>query len=94
MQAMGAVVMYSGDLQQRIADHRKDVTGGALAERLKVDRDHPMVVRAITVWSAVLAGIYVAAPDVHGRFDPDEDARRPHRMRDRLARVFGIITGR
>jgi AcrR family transcriptional regulator len=94
MQAMGTAVMYSDELQERTYEHRAEILGDVLAERLKVDKHHPRVKRAITMWSAVVAATYVAAPDRHGRFDPDEDARRPHRMRERLAHVFTVITGR
>jgi AcrR family transcriptional regulator len=94
MQAMGTVVMYSNELQERTYEHRTGILGDVLAKRLKVDRNHPSVARAITMWSAVVAATYVAAPDRNGRFDPRDDARRPHRMRERLAHVFTVITGR
>jgi hypothetical protein len=94
MQAMGTVVMYSDELQERTYEHRTEILSDVLAQRLTVDRRHPHVARAITMWSAVVAATYVAAPDRHGRFDPGDDVRRPHRMRERLAHVFTVITGR
>jgi hypothetical protein len=94
MQAMGSVIMKSPELQQRASAHRKEVLSELLAVRLDVERHHPSITRAVATWSAVVAATYVAAPDNHGKFDPRDDARRPDRMRNRLTRVFGIITGR
>jgi hypothetical protein len=65
-----------------------------LAARLDVEPRNPRITTAVATWSAVVAATYVTAPDKHGKFDPREDARRPDRMRDRLTRTFGIITGR
>jgi hypothetical protein len=93
-QAMGSVIMKSPELQQRASAHRKEVLSELLALRLDVERHHPSITRAVATWSAVVAATYVAAPDNHGKFDPRDDARRPDRMRNRLTRVFGIITGR
>ena len=94
MQAMGNVIMKSPQLQQRTSAHRKRVLSELLAARLDVEPRHPSITTAVATWSAVVAATYVAAPDRHGRFDPDDDARRPDRMRERLTRAFRHITGR
>jgi AcrR family transcriptional regulator len=94
MQAMGNVIMKSPQLQEHTSAHRKEVLSELLAERLDVEPRDPSITRAVATWSAVVAATYVAAPDKHGKFEPRDDAQRPDRMRDRLKRAFGIITGR
>ncbi|MFZ0835503.1 MAG: hypothetical protein WAM92_21010 [Mycobacterium sp.] len=93
LQLMGAVVMASPDLQTTVTELRLRVLSEALAEYLGVRPDDEQVGNELKLWSAVVAGTYVAALDRRGRFDPDIDTREPERMSQRLKRTFRIIMG-
>jgi AcrR family transcriptional regulator len=93
LQSMGAVVMASPDLQTTVTARRLGVLSEALAEYLGVRPDDEQVAHKLKLWSAVVAGTYVAALDRRGRFDPDVDTREPERMSQRLRRTFRIIMG-
>ena len=93
LQLMGTLVMTSPHLQTKATDRRMRVLSAALADYLGVRPDDEQVRHELELWSAVVAGTYVAALDKRGRFDPDVDTREPERMSHRLKRTFRVIIG-
>ena len=94
MRAMSKAITSSADLQQLVEIQRLDMLTGVMAERLGVPPTDRRVANGLNLWSAVMAGTYLDVLDKYGRFDPNVDVEAPEFMRDRLNRVYRIITGR
>jgi AcrR family transcriptional regulator len=94
MQQMGLLVMASPAVAELSAARRKETLTPALADHYGMRRDDPLIVKSITVWSAVVAGTYAAGIGDFADVEPDLDLRDTRRMTRRLNHAFEHITGR
>jgi len=94
MLAMAHIVTSTRDLQKQASAIRKQILTQGLAERMRVDPHNRRVQRAVTMWSAIAAGLYSGRQSMPAGYDPRRDDSLPERMIARLAETFVDVMGR
>jgi len=72
MHRMGRVIATNSTVAQAVSTHRKRVLARGLAGLRGLRDDDPQIVKAVTVWSAIMASTHAAA--VHDTDEPDPHA--------------------
>ena len=94
MQRMGLIMMTYPVVAQKVSARRKRMLALGLAQQSGVRDDDPQIVRAVTLWSAVVAGTYAAGINDEVVASPQADLIETDRMRGRLGRTFTQVTGK
>ncbi|MCV7179151.1 TetR/AcrR family transcriptional regulator [Mycolicibacterium sphagni] len=87
MHRMGRVIATNSAVAQAVSAHRKQALTRGLANQRGVADDDPQIVKAVTVWSAIMACTHAAA--VHDQDEPDDFAT--DLTTRRLERTFNLV---
>ncbi|MBW0019584.1 MAG: hypothetical protein JO236_18830, partial [Mycobacterium sp.] len=93
MLAMGLIVTSNLDLQKQASAARKQLLTAGLAKRMRVDPQNHRVQHAVTMWSAIAAGVYINRRYLPPDYDPQHDEQLPERTLARLAETFDQVMG-
>lgn len=93
MLAMAEVVTANATLRTQASLTRKRVLIQALADRMGVAADNRRVRRAVTTWSAIAAGAYLAAGSMGEHYDPRQDDQLKERGIAELTASFSDVMG-
>ena len=94
MLTMSYIVASDPKLQQQASAIRKQILTHGLAERMQVDPQDQLVRRAVTMWSAIAAGLYSGRRSLPPNYDPRRDGWLSERMIVRLSQTFDDVMGR
>jgi AcrR family transcriptional regulator len=94
MQQIGLLTMAAPAVAAIVSQRRKETLALALAKHYGMKFDDPLIVRTLTVWSAVVSGTYAAGINDSADVEPDRDLGDTKRMTRRLDHAFKHITGR
>jgi AcrR family transcriptional regulator len=87
MHRMGRVIATNPSVAQAVSAHRKRMLAQGLAEYRGVGHDDPQIVKAVTVWSAIMASTHAAA--IHDQDEPDPFAT--DLTTSRLDRTYHLV---
>jgi AcrR family transcriptional regulator len=93
MHAWSQVVNADPNLRQQVSLVRKRIMTEALADRLGVAEEDRRVHQAITRWSAIAAGAYLAGGSMADHYDPRTDDQLIQRMIAELSATFADVMG-
>lgn len=93
MLAMSHIVNSNRDLQQRASAARKQVLAQGLADSMRVDPQTQEVQRAVTMWSAIAAGLYLDQQSMPAGYDPRHDNMLPERIIAHASETFDHVMG-
>jgi AcrR family transcriptional regulator len=91
--ALAQVLTAHPNLRQQMSLARKRILTGALADRLGVAKDDRHVHRAVTRWSAIVAGGYLIGNSMADHYDPRTDDQLIERMITELSATFADVMG-
>jgi AcrR family transcriptional regulator len=69
MYRMGRVIASNPAVAQAVSVHRKRVLAQGLADQRGVGQDDPQIVKAVMLWSAIMAATHAAS--IHDQDEPD-----------------------
>ncbi len=87
MHRMGRVIATNSTVAQAVSVHRKRVLAQGLADHRGVGHDDRQIIKAVTVWSAIMASTHAAA--VHDQDEPDPYAT--DLTTSRLDRTYHLV---
>jgi AcrR family transcriptional regulator len=93
MLAMAEIVTANSSLRKQAALIRKRELTQALAERMGVAAENRRVRHAVTMWSAIAAGAYLAAGSMGEHYDPRQDDQLKERGIAELTASFADVMG-
>jgi AcrR family transcriptional regulator len=93
MQRMGRVIATNPAVAQAVSAHRKQVLTRGLADQRGVGHDDPQIVKAVTVWSAVMACTHAAAAADEPDLTPQADRFATDNTTQRLNLTFNLVRG-
>jgi AcrR family transcriptional regulator len=93
MLAMAQVVTAHPKLRRQASATRRQVLTQALAGRLGVAADDRRVRQAVTMWSAIAGGAYLARHSMADHYDPAADAQLLERVTAELGASFLEVMG-
>ena len=91
--AMAEVVTANSNLRKQASLACKRVLSQALAVRMGVAAENRRVRQAMTMWSAIAAGAYLAGRSMADHYDPRDDDRLIERMIAELTATFADVMG-
>ena len=93
MLAIAEVVTANSNLRKQASQMRKRVLTQALAARMGVAADNRRVRHAVTMWSAIAGGAYVARHSMGAHYDPRQDDQLMERGIAELTANFVDVMG-
>lgn len=91
--AMARIVTTTRNLQRKVSAARKRVITQPLADWMGVDPKDQRLQRALTMWSAVTANVYVNALGMPHGYEPQYDDHLRQRVVADLSQSFGEVMG-
>jgi hypothetical protein len=88
-----AEVVTNSNLRKQASLARTRVLSQALAVRMGVAAENRRVRQAMTMWSAIAAGAYLAGRSMADHYDPRDDDRLIERMIAELTATFADVMG-
>lgn len=93
MLALAPIIASSRHLQQQVSAARKHILTHGLATHLRVDPHDQRVRRAVTMWSAIMAGVNASGRAGPANHDLQHDRRLHERMIARLTETYDEVMG-
>jgi AcrR family transcriptional regulator len=94
MLAMAEIVTAEPHLRKQASLARRRVLTQGLADWLGVATENRRVRQAVTMWSAIAAGSYLARRSLAAHYDPEQDDRLIERMVEELGANFTEVMGK
>lgn len=94
MLSLSQIVTAYPALRRQASSIRKRVLSQALADRLGVPAEGRRVRQAVTMWSAIATGAYVARSTMGAHYDPSQDAHLEQRVITELNASYTEVMGK